>query len=88
MGVVVISIILTSSILNLILFQEYQENETLNIRAQSEEDYSDQWLENPSFDNPNESWFYTIQGDKSDVSGNLGDGKADFNILGGQHNAF
>ena len=86
MGVVVISIILTSSILNLILFQEYQENETLNIRAQSEEDYSDQWLENPSFDNPNESWFYTIQGDKSDVSGNLGDGKADFNILGGQHN--
>jgi len=84
-GVVVISIILTSGILNLILAQEYQANKTLKIHTQSENHYTEQILEDPSFDSPIGCWNCSAEGDKSDVSGSLSDGKADFNILGGQH---
>jgi hypothetical protein len=63
----------------------HSQDGSLKIYSSSKEDYSDQWLENPSFDSPDESWFCTIQGDNSDVSGCLSDGKADFNILGDKH---
>ena len=69
----------------MVQFQDNQENETLILHTQSEKNYSDQWLENPTFDNPNESWFCTSQGDNSDVCGSISDGKADFSILGDQH---
>lgn len=64
----------------------YSQDRSLKIYSSSEEHYSDQWLENPTFDNSNESWFFITQGDNSDVSMSLSDGKADFNILGDQHN--
>ena len=52
---------------------------------QDENHYSKQWLQNPTFDSPNDSWFYTIQGDVSDVNASCKEGKADFEILGNQH---
>jgi hypothetical protein len=55
------------------------------IHSSSEEYYSEQWLTNPTFENPNESWYCTTQGDTTDINGSLVNGRADFNILGEQH---
>ena len=63
----------------------YSQDESRNIHTSREEHYSDQWIENPTFDSQNETWFCTTQGDSTDVSGNLSDNKADFNILGDKH---
>jgi hypothetical protein len=84
-GVIFICIILTNNILHLILVQEYKENETLEIHTQSENHYTEQILEDPSFDSPIECWKNNVEGDNSDVSGCLSDGRADFSILGEQH---
>ena len=63
----------------------YSQDESLILHSSSEEYHSNQWLGNPTFDNNNDSWFCTTQGDNTDVSGNLSDAKADFNILGDHH---
>jgi hypothetical protein len=55
------------------------------IHSSSKEHYSDQWLDNPRFENPNESWYCTTWGDTTDANGTLNDGVAEFNILGNQH---
>lgn len=68
-----------------ILSQECQKNETLGLHTQSLQHYSDQWLQNPTFDSPNESWFYTLEGDASDVNANIDEGKANLEVLGNQH---
>ncbi|MFX0012325.1 MAG: hypothetical protein ACFE9R_18580, partial [Candidatus Hermodarchaeota archaeon] len=65
--------------------QKSQENKNLGLHTQAERHYSSQWLKNPTFDNPNDSWFYNIEGDGSDVSASCGDGKADFEVLGSHH---
>ena len=82
MGVVVISIILTSGILNLILAQEYQENETLKIHTQSENHYAEQILENPSFDSPIGCWNCSAEGDISDINAYISNGSANYEIQG------
>jgi len=61
------------------------QDQVFKIHTSSKEHYSEQWLTNPTFENPNESWYCTTQGDITDVNGTLGDGVAEFNILGNQH---
>ena len=82
MGFVVISIILTSGILNLILFQEYQENETIKIHTQSENHYTEQFLEDPSFNSPIGCWNYSAEGDISDINAHISNGSANYEIQG------
>jgi len=81
-GFVVISIILTSGILNLILTQEYQENKTLEIHTQSENHYTKQILEDPSFDSPIGCWNSSVEGDEKDVNATCNNDAANFEILG------
>ena len=61
------------------------EDQGFKIHSSREDHYSDQWLTNPTFENPNESWYCTTQGDITDVNGTLSDGVAEFNILGKLH---
>lgn len=84
-GFILILVFSSSVVLNSILSQECRKNETIKIHTQSENHFSDQWLENPCFDNAYESWFYNTIGDTSDFNGSIDDGKANFNILGDQH---
>jgi len=81
-GFVVISIILTSGILNLILFQEYQENETIKIHTQSENHYTEQFLEDPWFNSPIGCWNYSVEGDISDINAYISNGSANYEIQG------
>ncbi|NHJ19494.1 MAG: hypothetical protein EAX91_01030 [Candidatus Lokiarchaeota archaeon] len=89
LGIVLIGTILMSFILAITLpitiTQKSQENKNLGLHTQAERHISSQWLKNPTFDNPNDSWFYNIEGDNSDVNASCKDGKADFKVLGNRH---
>lgn len=41
-----------------------------------------EWLKNPSFETNDEKWFLTIDGDNSDINGNITEGEANIEILG------
>ncbi|MFX0074631.1 MAG: hypothetical protein ACFE96_04270 [Candidatus Hermodarchaeota archaeon] len=68
-----------------ILPQKGQENWNTGLHTQGVKHYSSQWLKNPTFDDPNDSWFYNIEGDESDVNASCKDGKADFEVLGNRN---
>jgi hypothetical protein len=54
-----------------------------NLKMSGERHYKEQWLKNPTFEDPIEpTWFSTIEGDNSDVNATSGSGQANFVILG------
>jgi len=63
----------------------YSQDGALKIVSSSENHYTEQILEDPSFDSPIGCWNCSTEGDSSDVNGSLSDSRADFNILGSQH---
>jgi len=50
----------------------------------SSEEFTKQWISNPSFDNPTNSWFKLSGGDPTDVNASIKSGQANFEILGEQ----
>lgn len=58
------------------------KNEPFYLKTSSTKQYTDQWIENPSFDNSTESWYSLIEGDTSDLKMNVSNGCANFEILG------
>jgi len=68
--------------LNLIQFQDYQDEEISKLHTQTEKSYTAQVLEDPSFDSPISSWNNSVEGDETDVNATNHNGSANFEILG------
>ena len=81
-GFLLITVFLTSIILNLIQFQEYPDKEISNLHTQSENHLSTQILEDSAFDSPLGYWNNSVEGDDTDVNATNGSGVANFEILG------
>ena len=64
------------------LIAKFINKEPLYIKSSSTKQYTTQWIDNPSFDNSTESWFSLIEGDSTDVTMNVSNGCANFEILG------
>ncbi|MFX0025752.1 MAG: hypothetical protein ACFE8M_04995, partial [Candidatus Hermodarchaeota archaeon] len=83
---VLIFVILSLSYCNKFLFNvSNKENfsDSANLKTNSSsEDFTKQWISNPSFDNPTNSWFKLSGGDPTDVNASIKSGQGNFEILG------
>ncbi|MFX0137809.1 MAG: hypothetical protein ACFFDN_29480, partial [Candidatus Hodarchaeota archaeon] len=58
---------------------------TANLKTHSSsEEFTKQWISNPSFDNSTNSWFKLCGGDPTDVNASIKSGHGNFEILGEQ----
>jgi len=66
-------------------FTPIKENINDEFRILAEESGTEQWLENPTFESPIEpTWFWRngTEGDNSDIKATIGEGQANFGVLG------
>jgi len=71
-----------SIIFNSIQFQEYQDKEVSSLHTQSENHYTEQIIEDPSFNSPLVCWNCSAEGDTSDINAYISNGSANYEILG------
>ncbi len=84
-GFILIVIFLMSIFLNSIQFPESQGEEISTLHTQSENYYTTQILEDPSFDSPIGCWNCSVEGDETDVNATINQGVANFNVMGAQN---
>lgn len=59
-----------------------ETKETIILQSSSTEHYTQQWIDNGSFENSTDSWYSVIEGDSTDLNMNVCEGCANFEILG------
>lgn len=67
------------------LFDINKDNffDSANLKTHStSEEFNKEWISNPSFDNPTNSWFKLSGGDPTDVNASIKSGQGNFEILG------
>ncbi len=77
-----IVVFFTSIFLNLIQFREDPDEKVSILHTQSEKHYTEQFLDDPSFDSPINNWNNSVEGDETDVNATNHNGAANFEILG------
>lgn len=62
-----------------------RNEENINLHSSSEKLYSSQFIQNPNLDSDDGSWYFSADGDISDVNASLDDGYAKYHVLGDQN---